>query len=432
MSTFTPTRIIALLLAASLASAAPVAAEDEGYVTYDVQRGDTLYELDQRFLDGRNSLAQLQRVNGVRDPRSLPVDRPLKFPRDLLKFEDVQLRLAGFSGPVRINGQAPQVGTRLEEGQTITTGRNAFVSFQAPSGAKVSLPSNTTARLMRARRYVLGDTLDVDFAILNGRGEASAPKLKRNERFRMRTPTAVTAVRGTEFRVAHDEAQGRSLTEVVEGAVLVAAGGSERPTEAGFGVAATVDGVGQAEQLLPAPQIDDPGAIQTDEELTFAITPAREAAGIRTQIARDAGFIDILSERIITEGPTTFESLENGRYFVRARAISATGLEGNSEVYSFRRKRLGVSASAEQSALEDGFVFQWLPAGEGKTFFAFQLWDESNLGTPLVDETGLSTSGMILTGLASGSYAWRVAAIQAEEEGLLKVWGPTQKLTVSE
>ena len=260
------------------------------------------------------------------------------------------------------------------------------------------------------------------------------PTLRPRERYRIGTPTTVSAVRGTVFRVGHDDSGARTVVEVVEGAVGTAAGGQqEAVTGAGFGLAATSAGLLAQEPLQPPPAITTPGAIQFGPEVAFAIPLPQGAVGIRTQIARDAGFIDIIDEQI-TEGgaPAGFGNLADGRYFVRARAISANGIEGNSEIYAFRRKRLGATASAAPSPLGDGYRFGWLPDGAGETTYGFQLWNTARPDRLIVDETGLAIQSIVIGSLAPGVYEWRVAAMQIDEDGLLQVWGPTQRLTVSE
>lgn len=434
-----PVRFLAAALvtiACAFLLSTPLRAQDDGVVAYEVKQGDTLYGLARQYLVNDAAALKLQKFNKIANARRLPVGKQLRIPRGLLRYSPVQLRVAGFSGQVDVAGRPPALGIVLGEGQTVTTGRGGFISFQATNGGEIALPSNTKARLLYARRYVLGNLLDVDFAVLGGRGEAKAPKLRSGERFRLRTPTTITAVRGTEYRVAYDETSERSLAEVVEGTVAVAAGDNETPTPAGFGVASTAQGVGQLEALLPPPVMVDPGAVQTGEMLKFAIKPDSKAKGFRTQVARDASFLEVVGEQITSDGSVTFPPLDNGRYFVRARAISASDLEGISEAFAFRRKRLGVAAEVNPSPLADGFLFKWLAetaeGDEGETFYAFQMWREGQDGSPLVDETGMRATGLVLTDLEPGVYVWRVGAIQAVEEGLLKVWGPDQKLTVSE
>ncbi len=410
----------------------PLSAQEGSAVTYTVQRGDTLIGIAARYLRSASAIRQVQRINNVRNPRRLPIGTSLKLPRALLRFDEVPLEVAAFSGPVSLGGAAPTVGAQMAEGDVVTTGPNGFITFRSTFGGRISLPSNSRARLIRARRYVLGDTLDVDFAIEDGRGSASSPALKGQDQLQMRTPRAVTAVRGTDFRVAYDDGSARSITEVTEGAVAVASGTDAITALAGFGVASAGDGLAPPEALLPPPDLVEPGAVQTAEQLRFTVNPAPQAIAHRFEIATDAGFVDVI-KGVIAEGrEAVFEPLPNGRYFVRARAISASGIEGFSESYTFRRKRFGVEASIGQSEEIDGFVFQWLPEGEGNATFAFQLWRDGDAANLIVDEVGLSSTGLVLTDLVPGVYQWRVAAVEAEPEGLLKVWGPTQKLTISQ
>ena len=424
--------LIVLGLIVFTLAAVPASANDDPPVVYRVEKGDTLYNLAQRYLRSHAAARAVQRINRIANPRRLPIGKRLQVPRNLLRYQPVEVRVVAFSGPVRIAGRVPQVGAGLDEGEVITTGPNGFISFQSNFGGRFTMPSNSTMRLERARRYLMYDILDVDFQVLKGRGEAGSPSLKDQDRLRLRTPRATTAVRGTDFRVAYLDEADVSLTEVTEGSVNVAVGAATQATEAGFGVASTAAGIGAAEMLLAPAQFVTPGKVQTDEALAFTLLPLDRAKAYRVQLARDAGFVDILSEIVTSDLDVTFPGIEDGRYFVRARGVSASAIEGNSRAESFRRKRLGVSANAGRSAELDGFLFKWMAIGEGQSSFAFQLWKEGASGDPIVDETGLSATSIMLTDLAPGTYQWRVAVMQAEEEGLLKVWGEPQTLSVSE
>ena len=424
--------ILAILGALAAVFALPASAQDDTPITYIVKKGDTLHSISDRYLTNAGATAKVALLNRVYRPRQMSIGKKLRLPRELLRYEKVSLRVQRFSGPVQVGGTQVTSGALLREGGVVNTGANGFVSFSSVRGALVSLPSNSRARLKRARLYVLDGILDVDFEVLGGRGEVTAPKLRGQERFKLRTPLAVTAVRGTQFRVAHDELSGRSGTEVIEGKVAVSNSAKQELAGAGFGVAVDASGLGSAEALLPASEILDPGAIQTSALVAFEVTPPAGAKGYRTQIARDAGFLDVVAERTETAAEVNFDGIEDGRYFVRARAISDSGLEGLSEAYTFRRKRLGVTPSVGESPFADGYKFEWLADGEGETFYAFQLWEKGSANAPMLDEVGISSQGLILTNLDAGSYEWRVAAMQAESEGLLKIWGPVQSLTVSE
>lgn len=408
-------------------------AQDQDTIEHSLKPGESPFTLARDYLSSANDYAAIIAVNRIANPRRIPVGAIIRLPRTLLAYRSAGLRVEAFSGQVTINGQPAERGMAVPEGATIRTGSKGFVSLRGSDGSVVTMPTNTQAQLVRARIYRLDDLKDIEFKVLEGRGEVQVPGLRPRERFQIGTPRAVTAVRGTIFRVGYDDTGDRSVVEVVEGAVSTAAGAQEAMTAAGFGIAATPAGLSPEEQLLPPPAIVEPGAIQTQPNLSFAIALPQTAVGIRTQIARDAGFIDIIGEQVSkSEDAATFSDVDDGRYFVRARAISSSGIEGQSEVYSFRRKRLGASASAQPSPLEDGYRFVWLQDGEGETTYAFQLWNAASPANLIADEVALNQQEIVVTDLAPGTYEWRVAAIQIDEEGLLQVWGPTQRLNVTE
>ncbi|MDJ0643382.1 MAG: LysM peptidoglycan-binding domain-containing protein [Erythrobacter sp.] len=432
-------RIVALkrlVMGLFAVTAASASAAPDGDITYTVKPADTLYDLAGAYLVDRSHIDELRRINRVRNPRLMQVGTTLKIPRRLLKSRPVKLTLQSFSGSVRLTSGRrsldPAIGLTVGEGVEIATGRNSFVSIAGDGNSKVSIPSNSRARIVDARRYLINGQIDIQLRVLRGRGEVVAPEVDGEGRYRVGTPLVVTAVRGTEFRVAFDPDREISLTEVVEGEVLVASGTADVPATAGFGVATAGEVLGQAERLLPAPELTEPGRIQTDETISFAIEPLEDAAAYRTQIARDAGFIEVLTEKIEETLEAEFEPLDDGRYFVRSRAISEVGLEGFSKVYSFRRKRVGVAASAEPAGFADAFKFAWRTEGTGSATHAFQLWNADDPGALLVDEVGLSNTAVLVSSLDPGTYRWKVATFQIDQGDVIKVWGPVQELTVSE
>lgn len=425
-------------LAAPLACGHGLAsAKGPEFLTYSVQEGDTLLQIARDYLKDTSDWPQVQRVNQISDPRRIPIATELKMPRRLLRWDPVVFEVVYFSGAVEIAGQPAAQGLRLGEGQAVVTQAGAYVTFASLAaggyGGRVSLPSNTNARLIRARRYRLGDTLYVDFGLDKGRGSVFSPSLDGEDELLLTTPRAVTAVRGTQFRVAFDPLADRSVTEVTEGVVSLALDDQEIAASQGFGVATVEGGFAEPEALLPTPKLVDAGAIQMDETLSFRLEPNAQAAAYRVQLARDADFLDVISGQIIAGETAVFEDLPNGRYFVRARAISQSGIEGFAEnTTGFRRKRLGVEAQAGQAQGVDGYLFKWLSVGDPKARFAFQLWRAEDRSAMLVNETGLSEPAMTLTDLAPGVYGWRVAAtVPDAEEGLLTVWGPVKTLTIA-
>ena len=414
--------------------AAAQGTDDE--VSYEVRAGDTLNDLASEYLISAKLVPQLMQLNKIRNARRLQVGTVLRIPRSFLRYELEPLRVVAFSGPVTVslsgNSQPPRLGAQVLQGAVINTGPKGFISLGGTGNSRLSLPSNSKVELREAKRYLINDAIDFDIRVLGGRGETRAPKLKSQERFKLGTPFAVTAVRGTEFRVGYDPIAELSLTEVVEGNVMVSVGPSEAEAEAGAGIASTATSLGPKEALLPAPDMKDAGRIQTEEKVSFHLNPLADATKYRTQLARDAGFIEVIAEQISEDTTVAFDELADGRLFVRSRAIGQSGLEGFAEVYSFRRKRVGASASVEQSPFADLFKFVWLPEGEGTSFAAFQLWDSSRPDVLLIDEVAMEEKGVYIGQLPPASYKWRVGTFQIDDGDIIKVWGPDQDFVVSE
>lgn len=425
------------IAAAALMVSAPAYAAPEGNITYKMKRGDTLIALaNKHFLTG-GSVDGVIRLNQISNPRRIPVGREIKIPRRYLRYAPVNLEVYSVAGPVGLmrkgeGRKAAAKGLKLKEGDVIQTGRKGFVTIVGYRGSKISLPSNSKARFIDARRYEINDLIDVQVKILEGRGNVIAPKLQDQERYRVGNPVAVTAVRGTQFRVGYDKEADLSLSEVTEGAVAVI--GDERTVSApaGFGVTASSSGVKDVEELLPAPTMIEPGKIQKEADLEFALVPSDGAVGYRTQIFRDQSLLEIKDEVVSRDLKVVFGSLEDGRYVVQSRAIAESGLEGQVSTHSFLRKRLGISGGMSKSEYEDAYKFSWHTDGSGESFAAFQMWKSSDKDNLLIDEIGLSTKDVYVNNLSSGDYQWRVATFQMIEGEPVKVWGPINMFSVTD
>ena len=418
-------------------SAAPLQAQSDEDITYQVKSGDTLYRLADAYFVNAAALKQVQRINRIANPHVIPTGKVLKIPRSLLRYREVKVEVLSFSGAVTVGMGSQtvpvQTGMTIAEGAIVATGPKGFVSLGIERNSRITLPSNSRIRFAGARQYAINDAIDFDVRVLAGRSEIIAPKLRAQERFRVGTPVAVTAVRGTEFRVNYDELRAVGTSEIIEGTVSVTAGDKSFDGVAGTGIAARAAGLSPPEPLLASPELRDPGKIQTDANVQFAVGGIEGASGYRTQIARDAGFIEIIAEAQSDAPEIAFsETIEDGRLFVRTRAIAESGLEGLARTYSFRRKRLGAEASVDTGGAGDALKFAWRSIGEGASYAAFQLWRSGEPGTLLVDEAGLTGNALLIDRLPAGTYQWRVAIFQVDEGEPIKVWGPAQELQLTD
>lgn len=418
--------LTALLLTVAPANAA---GGDDAPVRYVVRKGDTLINLGDRYLARAETYKIVQQQNRIANPLAIQVGKVLIIPRSLLKFKPAKARLVAVRGQVLTGRAHASVGQILGEGTAISTAGSSFATLLLDDGSRVSLPSNTEIRIRRLRSYVLGGSLDYDFDIAKGGMQSAVIKHKSaDDRYQVRTPKAVSAVRGTDFQSRYDADAGKDFAEVVEGALAVEAGSAKAaPLPAGNGLALPPGGKVIREKLLPPPALIEPGRVQVDPVVRFAAQPS--APGYRISIAADAGFIEQVADTVIESAQASFENLANGNYFVRARAISANGIEGLPATYAFKRRLNGVNASAGQG--DEGYVFKWFGDGEGVKRYHFQLYRGGLQTLPMVDEAALHSDRIVLSDLPPGEYQWRVGAVQYLDGEVATNWAPAEKLTVT-
>lgn len=422
------TPIIAILLASTVPAVAHARTDDT--ISYQVVAGDTFYGIAKKGLTRISDYRTVQRLNHIRSPRSLPANKPLRIPVRLLRTEPGVARIASFRGDVRIDGAPAKLGAPLGEGARLQTGANAFVSVGAADGSHFSLPSQTLVRLVRLRRIVLTGGFDQQFQVEQGRARSVVvPQTAPGAGFRLTTPIAVSAVRGTEFQVSFVE--GVSRTEVTEGTVNVRGDAERKPiaVEKGYGRVVDREKGAPVESLLPAPSLIDAGVAQTRPDVAFAVEPLPGASGYRVQIGADAGLVDEMAEQTVTTPSAAFGDLPDGTLFVRLAAISPSGLEGLPVTYSFRRHLGGVTAQAERTA--DGkYRFAWTGYGRGTLRYRFQLLGPTPDATPAIDMPGLEDNSITLSNLKPGGYNWRVGIIQFDDGQMFENWSSTNQLIV--
>jgi hypothetical protein len=409
-------------------------------LTYRARSGDNLYTLAQRHLIRVNDFVKVQRINHIADPYRIPVGRSIKIPRQLLRYTRLVAKIVAYRGNVHVrsrNGLRPaSIGGTVHEGDLIVTSADAFVSLGLPDDSIISLPSQSQVTIKRLRKISLTGAVEKLFAVEQGRVRAVVtPIIRSEDDFRISTPVAVAAVRGTEFRVAYQPGNGRSATEVLEGKVDVAAGGSPKIQQVapGFGSIASAAGVGTPVPLLPAPSLLRPGRVQDEDRLSFQVGSLKDAKSYHVQIAQDAGFVDVVSETIANGTESSLSPIADGTWFVRLSAIDADGLEGLPATYGFERRLSGIEAAVDKRRFgrTREYLFRWRTTGEGIAQFRFQLCTDTEQGAPLIDQLGLTEHSLVITDLPPGTYHWRVMSLQIANGKAYDKWSPFERLVIS-
>lgn len=406
-------------------------------IVYTVRKGDTLISLGRSWLIREGDWKQVQRLNRVADPHRLPVAKRLTLPVRLLKFRPATATVAAFRGEARVAtaNRAPEgvtMGQSLGEGARFVTGPASSLSLALSDGSVITLPSNSALRISRLRKLLITDSIDYELALESGGVRSRiSPFRNRDDRFRLRNPIAVSAVRGTDFRNHYDAALGQARAELIEGGLAVTTPSSAAETRlaAEFGAVIGQAGGISVEKLLPPPALASGGGKQRAPMLAFAVEPVPGAQGYRLQIARDSGFVDVVDDLTRPAPDFTAEALPNGNYFARFTAIAASGLEGMPSTFTFKRRL--ATATQDAAAGDDGYVFRWVGTGDGLRRYHFQLRTQDS-PVFVVDESGLTGSSVILGDLPPGRYLWRVGTTTFATDETDIDWSEYESFTIDE
>jgi hypothetical protein len=423
---------VALAATASQAqSRRPPSAKAET-LNYTMVEGDTLYDLASRYFVRPSDYGAVQRLNRIADPRHISVGKVIQVPVSVLRVETLSARLIAARGAVQVQSGGRDLpvslGMPLAIGTTMATGANGLLTIELPNGSRTTLPTHSRLTIRQLRRFLLGGAIDYDLDVGAGKAETEAMPVEGRGQFKVRTRRAVSAVRGTRFRVGFASEQ--TSAEVLDGVVAVGAGDAPgAPVTQGFGAHIADDGKITEEALLPPVELIDPGKVQIDPLIALRLAEMPSASAYHVQIAKDPGFIDIVADQVVDTPVASFSDVANGNWFVRATAISQSGLEGLYQTYAMKRRLTGLEASADGDFV--AMRFRWSGPGDGVRVYRFQMTREDMSALPVVDEGGLGPEGLTLHDFEPGTYHWRVGVRQFADGEMTEKWLPYEKLIIA-
>ncbi|WP_082615298.1 FecR domain-containing protein [Acidovorax sp. Root267] len=423
-------------LASTCAQARPAAATtpqgDE--IAHTVQEGDTLEGLAKAYLAAPRQWPLLQARNKVADPRRLVPGSVVWIPVRLQPAESATVEFV--HGTVTAQTRAGDTpapvaqGGKLEEGTALQVGPDAFVAVKLADGTVVRVQAQSELLLRQLRRRGRAGSLQSVLEMRSGAVESSVPpNAEAFRRFELRTPLAVTSVRGTRFGVAMGES-GQTTASVLSGSVAVQSrqpettGQSSHSSAAaaamlapGQGLAVAADGsVGAPRPLLAAPDTSGVPAMLSDAGiLAINVPPLPGAARYQAQVAQDADFTQVLRHGSFADGQLRWKAVEDGRYYLSVRALDDAGIPGVPALLPFVVKTRPVAPLYQQPA--PGAVVA-SGAGElrctqvpGVAWYRLQVARDAQFTQPVLDEQRLTECRLPLSTLPVGNYFWRAASL---------------------
>lgn len=426
-----------LALWSSPGNAQAQAASQKDEIAHTVQDGDTLEALARDYLAAPRLWPLLQARNKVPDPRRLQPGSVLWIPVHLQPAESATVEFV--QGTVTAHTPAttaPQPpypvsrGSKLDEGTALQVGDGAFVAVKLADGTVVRVQAHSELLLRQLRRRGRAGSLQSVLEMRSGSVESTVPpSAEAFRRFELRTPQAVTTVRGTHFGVTIGES-GQATAAVLSGSVAVqsrtaedagthpatSAGASVSLLAPGQGVAVAVDGtVGTPRPLLPAPDTSGiPSPLSDAGLLAINVPVLPGAVRYAALVAQDRDFTQVLRQGVFADGQLRWKAVDDGRYFLSVRGVDDAGIPGLPAVQPFEVKTRPVAPLYQQPA--PGAVVA-TGAGElrctqvpGVAWYRLQVASDMQFSQPLLDAQRLAECRLPLHALPAGRYFWRAAS----------------------
>ncbi len=391
---------------------------------YTARPGDTLWGISDEFLVSADYWRRLQQHNGISDGDYIVPGTRIRMPIAWLKRQPQPALLAQLRGTVeRLRGEPPtaetlEAGAELLAGDRIRTGEDSSATIQFADGSRVLMQSNTELTLDTMSAFGASGMVDTSMRLHGGRIESDVPhETGSGSRFRIISPSAVAAVRGTSFRIAFERDQDRALGEVLDGELGVSASGVSLALPAGFGnVTRTGEPPGEPVELLPAPDLATLPQQLPLQPIAFDWPELEGAALYRGQVFEGQGFDRLLLEQVVDESEIEWQALPIGDYVFRARAIDVNGLEGANANHAFSIEALLLAPlllAPDDGAETPGrwLAMSWeVPAEAGG--FHLQIARDREFNDLVLDESALQDwQYRPAAAMDAGVYFWRVATI---------------------
>ena len=436
--------------------AAPAAPQQGDEIAHAVKEGDTLEGLARSYLANPRQWPLLQARNKVADPKRLQPGSLIFIPVRLQPSESatVQFVQGEVTAQARGSGTPAPIatGSKLEEGTELKVGPESFVAVQLADGTVVRVQAQSELQLRQLRRRGRVGSVQSVLEMHKGGVESTVPpSAEPLRRMEIRTPLAVTSVRGTQFSVALADS-GQTTASVEHGSVAVQ---SRRDTDSepgaalkaptallapGQGLAVATDGtVGAPRPLLPAPDTSGmPTTLGDAGLLAIDLPMASGATRYVAQVAQDPAFTQVLRHGSFPDGRLRWKALDDGRYYLAVRALDDAGIAGLPAVQPFTVKTRPVAPLYQHPApgavVHNGAAELRCTEVPGVRWYRVQVAADAQFTQPLRDEQRLTECRLPLGALPAGSYFWRIASLLALPDGQADQgpFAPPQPFTVAD
>lgn len=205
---------------------------------YTMRPADNLGSVSKRLLKPQYSWSSLAHYNHIRDVDNLLVGSIIKIPISWLKYQPQPAKVDTFNGVALIKrSQETRYVTiskqsQLYVGDELLT-REGQITVKFADGSNLQIDAFSHLIFNKLSSYKEAGMVDTRMRLSRGGIRTQVEPLTKGSRYEISTPSAVAAVRGTDFRL-RSNAQGSAL-EVLEGKVEFLHDHGRELIKAGFG-----------------------------------------------------------------------------------------------------------------------------------------------------------------------------------------------------
>lgn len=400
-------------------------ATDEDYI-YQVRQGDNLGKLSREVLDSPARWGEVARYNKLKNPNLITPGQRLRMQLAWLKNIPAEARIESLTGAVSLNGHPVKTGDAVPTGATVETPAGGSARLSLPDGSMMNVLEQSSLTARQLEKKERGNFFYTLFRLVTGRIEVLKKKYPAGQApLHIQSRNATIGVRGTHFRMGQEDTH--TLAEIEEGAVTFGAEQTSDPLALSGGQGSVADGIHppQAIPLLPRPEFPAMPTSFPPAAIDFSMPELSGATGFRGEVAQDKDFQQLVAPVSTTNRNVHISALNEGRYWLRLRAVDEHGLQGLEGKTSFVVKVAAPHASPlvilppvvlEPPVLEQGehIVVNWHGNSNGK--YELQVASSEDFKLPWITRISQGTQLDIPTPLA-GRYFMRVRPIHGTQAG---------------
>jgi hypothetical protein len=415
---------------------------DEKIVTITVAKKDNLVNICKTWLENPHDWKRISKFNQLKNPNLIYPGQRIKIPVKRLKgipMEGIVTFIKGnvWACPKGIEAMAVlKKGDVVGQGAQIKTGKKSAVEITFEDGSTFFLRPETRISIRTARQrqpYFMIRRLFVPA----GRTMMHIQKCTGGDsRFEIHTPSAVSAARGTQFRVSVDNDK-TTRTEVLDGMVGVAGAGKEVMLDPGQGTWVEKGKQPNTPQtLLPPPALEGLRPLYQRVPINFSLAMPQKAVAARVIVAKDPEMKNVVKEVVVQKSdPVPKIMLPDGNYYCQTLSISAAGLEGLPSAPEGFKVRINPFPPFVQRPV-NGKKFktrqvevEWLKVGDA-VYYSVQVSKESNFKNLYRNIEGITGTRQSIDLEEYGVYYFRVCAIA--EDDFKGLWSDAISFSVVE